>query len=73
MYTMLILEGQPIVRDGNVWMHRGTAVDVRDLIRDLASRISPLEVQAVRKDGIVDVYEYVDGRYYHTTFGVNKY
>ena len=73
MYDTLIINGtMTLVRKGNAWTHKGTAVNPRDLIRDLASRQDYVEVEAIRTDGIVDVYEYVDGQHYHTTFAVNR-
>lgn len=72
MYEMLIInDGKALVRDGDKWMRAGQEVDARHLIRTLAALMPVVEVQAVRTDGVIDVYEYVDGRYYRTTYAVN--
>ena len=70
--TLIIIGSMTLVRDGDTWTHNGQDVDPRAIIRDIASRQAYVEVQAIRTDGIVDVYEYVDGRYYHTTFAINR-
>ena len=72
-YEILIInDGRPIMRDGDVWTCKGTAVNPREIIRDLVSLESRVVVQAFRADGDVDVIDYVDGKHYHTTYGVNR-
>ena len=72
MYDTIIIDNVTLVWGGNAWMYKGAAVNPRDIIHDIASRQDYVEVQAIRTNGIIDVYEYVDGRYYHTTYAVNR-
>lgn len=74
MYDMYIInDGTPIIRDGNTWKLKGVEVNPDDLIHAIVALESYVEVQAVRVNGVIDVIEYVDGKHYHTTRGVNKY
>lgn len=72
MYDTLIINGTTLFKTDGKWTHRGNEVDPRTIIRDLAGRNDYVEVEAIRTNGIVDIYEYVDGKHYHTTYAVNR-